>query len=469
MDDRPLPSNPDAERAVLGAILLDNVVLASVSNLTASEFFVPQHQPLFRAITEMAERGQPIDLVTLTDELHKTGKLEEAGGAAYIAALVDGVPRVSNVAHYASILREKAAYRRLAYLGDAIKREALTASESAEVLLQRAVDETSNLSAQYRSEVWAENKSLFCTPAELAQQITQSVEWIVPGIVAIGAITELDGKVKQAGKTTFSLAAIKAIVSGEPFLGKRTIKTPVVYLTEEPPIPFREALERAGLLDCDSLFVLQWYKVAGQPWSKIAQLAREECTRRGAKLLVVDTLGQFTGIEGDDENNSGPALAAMKPLQLAAAEGIGVLTMRHERKSGGEPGDSGRGSSAFAGAVDIVLSLRRPEGNTRPTLRLIKGIGRLGVPEALTIEFTPSGYVCHGEGKDIAYIEAEKAIFECLPVNPDDALTLDEILESTSTKRATAQRVMRALNESRKVRPTGTGTRGDPYRYHRRE
>jgi hypothetical protein len=189
--------------------------------------------------------------------------------------------------------------------------------------------------------------------------------------------------------------------------------------------------------------------------------------RRGARLLVVDTLGQFTGIEGDDENNAGPALAAMRPLQLAAAEGVAVLTMRHERKSGGEPGDSGRGSSAFAGAADIVLSLRRPEGNSRPTLRVLKGIGRLRVPEVLTIELTPNGYVSHGEGTDVAHIEAEKAILWYLPENADDALTLDEIIESTDTKRATAQRVIRGLREAGTVLCIGRGTKGDPRRYHR--
>jgi len=97
----------------------------------------------------------------------------------------------------------------------------------------------------------------------------------------------------------------------------------------------------------------------------------------------------------------------------------------------------------------------------------LKGIGRLRVPEVLTIELTPNGYVSHGEGTDVAHIEAEKAILWYLPENADDALTLDEIIESTDTKRATAQRVIRGLREAGTVLCIGRGTKGDPRRYHR--
>jgi hypothetical protein len=89
------------------------------------------------------------------------------------------------------------------------------------------------------------------------------------------------------------------------------------------------------------------------------------------------TLPQWAGIHGDGENSAGEALAAMAPLQEAASQHhLAVVIARHERKSGGDVGNSGRGSSAFAGAVDIVLSLRRPEGNTRPTLRVIHALSR---------------------------------------------------------------------------------------------
>src|SRR6185436_12737761 len=90
----------------------------------------------------------------------------------------------------------------------------------------------------------------------------------------------------------------------------------------------------------------------------------------------VDTVSQFAGLRGDAENNSGDALAAIEPLQEAAAQGLAVIAVRHERKGGGEVGESGRGSSAFSGAVDIVVAIRRGEGQTKPTVRVLHTLSR---------------------------------------------------------------------------------------------
>jgi hypothetical protein len=85
----------------------------------------------------------------------------------------------------------------------------------------------------------------------------------------------------------------------------------------------------------------------------------------------------------------------MAPLQEAAAgDGLAVVVLRHDRKSGGDVGDSGRGSSAFSGAVDVVLQLSRPEGQSRPGVRALKSLSRFDeTPETLVIELTEAGYV----------------------------------------------------------------------------
>lgn len=108
----PLPQNLDAERAVLGAVLLDNSALNdAVENLRPEDFFLDQHRPVFAQMLAMSESQQAIDLVILTEELHRCGDLEAAGGAAYLASLADGLPRVSNVAYYARIVKEKSILR----------------------------------------------------------------------------------------------------------------------------------------------------------------------------------------------------------------------------------------------------------------------------------------------------------------------------------------------------------------------
>ena len=137
--ERPLPHNLDAERSILGAILLDNHALDLASEkLRPEEFFLDQHRRIYERMVELRELQQAIDLVTLTDELSRHGELESAGGAAYLAQLVDGVPRVSNVEHYARIVREKALLRNLVHTAGSIQQKALEAEEGADDLLDNA-------------------------------------------------------------------------------------------------------------------------------------------------------------------------------------------------------------------------------------------------------------------------------------------------------------------------------------------
>lgn len=137
--ERPLPQNIEAERSVLGAILLDNHALnAAIEKLKPEDFFSDQHRRIFNYMILLGEAQQPIDLVTLSDALRRKGELEAAGGAAYLSQLVDGVPRVSNLEHYARIIKEKALLRSLIYATQSIQQTALDAEEEADALLDRA-------------------------------------------------------------------------------------------------------------------------------------------------------------------------------------------------------------------------------------------------------------------------------------------------------------------------------------------
>ena len=137
--ERPLPHNLDAERSVLGAILLDNHAMnTAVEKLKAEDFFLDQHRRVFQQMIALGEAQQAIDLVTLTEHLHRRGELEAAGGAAYLAQLVDGVPRVTNVEHYARIVKEKAMLRNLIHASHAIQQQALEAEVDADAILDHA-------------------------------------------------------------------------------------------------------------------------------------------------------------------------------------------------------------------------------------------------------------------------------------------------------------------------------------------
>ncbi len=137
--ERPMPSNLDAERSILGAILLDNNALnTAIEALKPDDFFIPQHRSIFIQMIALGEAQHAIDLVTLTEELHRRGELESSGGAPYLASLVDGVPRVSNVEHYARIVKEKAMLRNLIHATHNIQQRAFDGEDGADTILDNA-------------------------------------------------------------------------------------------------------------------------------------------------------------------------------------------------------------------------------------------------------------------------------------------------------------------------------------------
>ncbi len=140
--EKGLPQNLDAERSVLGAILLDSSALSFVVPVLGQEDFFPDtHRRIYRAMLELFQRSAEIDTLTLKEELDRTGGVEKAGGAAYLAALVDAVPDVANVEHYARIVKEKSTLRRLIQAGQRLVRQGLSQDQSAEQLLGTATGE----------------------------------------------------------------------------------------------------------------------------------------------------------------------------------------------------------------------------------------------------------------------------------------------------------------------------------------
>ena len=108
------PQNLDAESSVLGGILLENEAVNQVLELLRPEdFYRESHRKVFRAMIELSDRSEPVDLITLSDFLKGRGELEAVGGTAYLASLADFVPTAANISHYARIVREKSILRSL--------------------------------------------------------------------------------------------------------------------------------------------------------------------------------------------------------------------------------------------------------------------------------------------------------------------------------------------------------------------
>jgi hypothetical protein len=306
----------------------------------------------------------------------------------------------------------------------------------------------------------------FCTAAQIAAECPEAVEWIARPWVAKGAIAEVNGQVKAAGKTTWIMNLCGSVIQGNNFMGQPTSKTPVVYLTEQPMASFKVALDRAGLSEREDMRVLFWNRSLRATWPETVTQSIAMCNKIGARLLVVDTIAQFAGLVGGTENQAGDALKAMQPLICAAEQGLGIVVVRHERKKGGEVGSSGRGSSAFSGVADIVLSIRRPEGRNRPTVRVIHSLSRFSeTPDICVVELTDAGYVALGEQEDATKQQTKAGIVEALPLSEADALPLEELSTRTGIGRTSAQRAIDELLAENKIGRTGQGRRNDPVRY----
>jgi replicative DNA helicase len=139
LEQRSLPHNVEAERTVLGAVLVDNSAFNSAAEiLTRDDFHRESHRRIFDAMAALAERSQPIDLVTLKEELTRGSALEAVGGASYLAGLLDGIPRLANVEQWARIIKEKAVLRNLIHASNRIAQDCFEAEDEPALILDRA-------------------------------------------------------------------------------------------------------------------------------------------------------------------------------------------------------------------------------------------------------------------------------------------------------------------------------------------
>jgi replicative DNA helicase len=135
--EKTLPNNLEAERSILGAILLDDRAVFTVfGSLKSPDFYLDSHRKVFEKMLHLMNNSRPIDLVTLKEELQRSNELESVGGAAYLASLTDGLPRALNIEYYARIVREKSTLRRLIQISNEIMARSYQDEEPAEEILQ---------------------------------------------------------------------------------------------------------------------------------------------------------------------------------------------------------------------------------------------------------------------------------------------------------------------------------------------
>ncbi|PYV93153.1 MAG: replicative DNA helicase [Acidobacteria bacterium] len=137
--ERGLPHNIEAERCVLGAIILDNALInQAIEMLSREDFYSGSHKLVFENMLSLTEKSKAIDFVTLTEEIRNGGQLEAVGGASFVSSLIDGVPRLANLEFYARIVHEKSTLRNLIKKSNEIINTCYDQQEDVDAILDSA-------------------------------------------------------------------------------------------------------------------------------------------------------------------------------------------------------------------------------------------------------------------------------------------------------------------------------------------
>jgi hypothetical protein len=323
---RPLPHNLEAERAVLGAILLDNHALdAAVERLRSEDFFLSQHRQIFQRMIQLGEKQQAIDTVTLMEDLGSRGELEAAGGVAYLSQLTDGLPRATNVEHYARIVKEKALLRSLAYSAAAIQERALAAEDDADVILASARQMLAAIPDANAGDELFDTWEEFQNAKPLRSLIENCFQADVCNVI---------GGLAGDGKTLILGATTKALLTGKPLFGYfkvLEVLERVVYLIPEcARTPFFHRIKLFGLEN-----FIQNGRLKVRTLSKGLRVPLNDPRLlnvvRGAAVLIDTAVRFLTG----EENDAGAVSSGLATdiFGLLAAGAVGVGAAHHAAKS----------------------------------------------------------------------------------------------------------------------------------------
>ena len=212
---RTLPHNAEAERTVLGAVLVDNSAFNSAAEvLNRDDFYRDGHRRIFDAMAALAERSIPIDTVTLKDELARTSSLEAVGGAAYLASLVEGLPRITNVDEWGRIIREKAVLRRLIHASTRIAQECYEAERDPSEILDSAEKSIFEIAERRLNQGFVGIRDIVKESFRTIDQLSQSKD-LVTGLPT--GFVDLDDKTSGLQKGEL------IIVAARPAMGKTSL------------------------------------------------------------------------------------------------------------------------------------------------------------------------------------------------------------------------------------------------------
>jgi replicative DNA helicase len=392
------PHDLDAERAVLGAILLDPSALSQAQELlTASDFYDSRHRRIFEAMTELAGRSEVVDLLTVSNLLERNGDMEKIGGRGALAEWLSTVGSSANIGHHSRLVRDHAIQRRLIKLTAEISRRAYE-KDSAEALLQDAERELFQIASGRDARSWYSLAAIARETVDYIDRVSKRSDALIGIPTGYAACDSLLGGYQRSdlivvaarpgiGKTALALGSSLAAAKKGYRVGIFSLEMSRRQL----------GLRLHGMGAPIDVHALKTGSLSPQGWSLLATTARqfeslpfwiddspvltvEQAaakarhlkTINGLDLLVVDYL-QLLQLSDAENRQQGIAEASRKLKLLAKELDIPVLVLSQlsracEQRSDHRPilADL-RDSGAIEQDADVVLFLYREEHYTPDT------------------------------------------------------------------------------------------------------
>src|SRR5213078_3405999 len=213
--DRPLPSSPETERAILGAIILDNTLIAqAVELLKPSDFYVPSHRRIFVAMITLFERGSEINPILVAEELRRDNSLDSSGGVLFLTNLTYGLPHVTSIEQFARVVRGKSLLRQLVRVANKITGEALDEADEPQNILDNAEHAIFALADERIRQGFQHIKE----PAERVLEKAESVEHRDLGVTGVATgFRCVDALTSVLQKQDF------VVIAARPSMGKTSL------------------------------------------------------------------------------------------------------------------------------------------------------------------------------------------------------------------------------------------------------
>lgn len=399
---RPLapPARLDCERAILGGILLDGTVLADAvaEGLEPEHFARPAHATIFRAALNLRETEGPVDVLTVVDELDRTGQLDAVGGAAAVSQLEAMLPTTAHVGAYSRIVVELAARRKVIDFAQALAARAY-GHETATSIVRFAEEQLPAIATQgraafgfaadvarARADLEAEDKPataagrlepLFEATSALMDADIPTTAWLIEGLLTQGAIAAISGEAKTT-KTWAGIDMLIAIATGTKVFGEFWTGHPrpvAAFLTEDGRRSLRNRLKSfcaaRGIDHGEATSRMHHRCMKKLDLRRIEDAALLLASLRALpempSVLLLDPLRNLIGNANEDKaNEMAPVLETLRAVRNLT--GCTILFVHHSTKSnetskGRRGGQKMRGSGAIHGAIDCGLYLDNLKGD----------------------------------------------------------------------------------------------------------